>query len=180
MSNTSIIDDNERTRLIPSLEKTAERYFNKDESLAIHCGICFVIKEYDLMNSLMKDIGEPEYRFDAYHDTWEEWEPRAWMCLFLVAYLKDELSEEETQGNPVLLVKGSEAYLELIEAAERCFNVPFEDKRFSSFSVIQGDWYSLFNFCYDMRNMEETLATGENHVWFLLLCAEAAKGWKND
>jgi hypothetical protein len=90
MSNTNIFDDNERTRLIVLLEKTAKRYFNKDESLAIGCGICFVIKEYDLMSSLMEDMGEPEYGFDVYHDTWEEWEPRAWMCLFLVAYLKDE------------------------------------------------------------------------------------------
>ena len=90
--------------LIPLLKQAAEMYFNDPRSINTDNGICYVLEDilnptrdrwdccdrpaYDMMDDLMRYMGEPHEVYTVYTDTPESWEPRAYMCLFLAEYLK--------------------------------------------------------------------------------------------
>jgi len=90
--------------LIPLLEQAAEMYFNDPRSIDTDHGICYVLEDifnptrnkwryrnrsvYDMMDKLMKYMGETYEAYGLYSHNPEDWEPRAYMCLFLAKYLK--------------------------------------------------------------------------------------------
>jgi hypothetical protein len=98
---------------------TAARYFDGDESLEIGCGICFATRDfpgrysYDVMKQIMNALGDHDQQdnrcYGPYSKIREDWEPRAWMCLFLAAYLTEEeeiASEPEVvEAEPVAKIK---------------------------------------------------------------------------
>lgn len=85
-----------RDKLADCLFEVAQRYFTGEGHVCTRCGICAAVDDfygpnnsaYTAMSKLMKEIGEPAGAFYGdYVDTDAEWEPRAWMCLFLYEYL---------------------------------------------------------------------------------------------
>lgn len=91
---------------------TANAYFNGDEG-DYHCGICFATRDfpnrysYDVMHQIMDELGERDQQdnrsYGPYSRLRDNWEPRAWMCLFLAAWLtEDDLTyEEPMEASPV-------------------------------------------------------------------------------
>ena len=89
-----------REKLAKELREVAEAYFNGDKDLQTTLGICAALAEkratleeiawsaYRQMEKLLKDLGEP-MRLSPYSRNREDWEPRAWMCLFLAEYLEN-------------------------------------------------------------------------------------------
>lgn len=95
----------ERLELIPALVDVARMYYDNDY-LNIHAGICYqlahfanISSAYSKMTRLMVEIGYTGN--DSYFEgsepssftSYEEWEPRAFMCLFLSDYLFSTLDE---------------------------------------------------------------------------------------
>ncbi len=110
---------NERLELIPALVDLAEIYFNEPHKIHFGAGICYSLYEvcnvegsYHKMNRLMQEIGYADgYEYfegaePADFKTIDEWEPRAYMCLFLSEYLWNTL-DETTVIEPELAVKQS-------------------------------------------------------------------------
>jgi superoxide dismutase len=108
MPNTPLTTE-ERIDLRSKLLICAEKYFN-DTGVNTHCGICNAISEqtndstyYDKMGKLLNEIFQDYNEFLAeYTNTYEEWEGRAYMCLFLAEYLQDTIEnppsvKEETK-----------------------------------------------------------------------------------
>lgn len=80
------------TKLSKDLRDVSNKYFTDPELVATGFGICRALfrngGHYNLMAELMGEMGEAgsygEYSFDP-----EDWEPRAYMCLFLAEYLEN-------------------------------------------------------------------------------------------
>lgn len=89
----------DRTQLADMLGHVSQHYFD-GMPVETSAGICFALHEmvpdgdpfnpYHSMNGLMKEMREPMPIYGEYTDSRKKWEPRAWMCLFLVEYLKGE------------------------------------------------------------------------------------------
>lgn len=98
----------DRQELIKGLTEVAQLYFNENyiqydtlginasaNPLSITNGICSALSNlgyggYYLIEELEVEM---DNRYDSYHciTSPEGWEPRAYMCLFLVEYLKDTI-----------------------------------------------------------------------------------------
>jgi hypothetical protein len=99
------LDYDERLELIPALVDVARMYYDNDY-LNIHAGICYqlahfanVSSAYSKMTRLMVEIGYTgndnyfEGSEPSSFTSYEEWEPRAFMCLFLSDYLFSTLDD---------------------------------------------------------------------------------------
>jgi len=97
----------ERIDLRKQLLVCAEKYFN-DTGVNTHCGICNAISEqtnnrnyYDKMGKLLREIFQDTNEFlGKYTSTYEEWEERAYMCLFLAEYLQDTIDGPSSVKKP--------------------------------------------------------------------------------
>lgn len=84
----------DRPAFARTLTEVARRYFEKD-GIDPEFGICFNAKRtgdsesYDKMRVIMYEMKEPDayYGGSAFLGGCKDWEPRAWMCLFLAEYL---------------------------------------------------------------------------------------------
>lgn len=108
-----MLEYEERLELITALSDLAEVYFNEPYRINIGAGICYSLMEvckvnaaYGKMNSLMREIGytdECDYFEGPEPSSFmkiEDWEPRAYMCLFLSEYLWNNLDESEEEPEP--------------------------------------------------------------------------------
>lgn len=90
----------ERLELIPALSAVAQAYYDEPENIHHKSGICYNLMHignvewaYPKMGRLMQELGFNEDYFEnaadkpVYSKTFEEWEERAYMCLFLSEYL---------------------------------------------------------------------------------------------
>jgi hypothetical protein len=101
--NEKPLTTEERIDLRKQLLICAKKYFN-DAGVNTHCGICNAISEqandhgyYEKMGKLLKEIFQDTNDFLAeYTNTYEEWEGRAYMCLFLAEYLQDTIKSHNT------------------------------------------------------------------------------------
>lgn len=106
MPNTHLTTE-ERIDLRNQLLICAEKYFN-DTGVNTYCGICNAISEqandeshYDKMGKLLREIFQDNDEFlGDYTNTYEEWEGRAYMCLFLAEYLKDTIDNSSLVKKP--------------------------------------------------------------------------------
>lgn len=97
----------ERIDLRKQLLICAEKYFN-DAGVNTHGGICYAISEqannhtyYDKMGKLLREIFQDTDEFlGDYTNTYEEWEERAYMCLFLAEYLQDTIDNPPSNKKP--------------------------------------------------------------------------------
>lgn len=89
-----------RTALQKDLITVARKYFEKDPDSKLSMGICANLEvlekkhdAYEAMYLLLKELNEPAtlpgYRTLGF----KNWEPRAYMALFLAEYLKDTIKE---------------------------------------------------------------------------------------
>jgi len=101
------LDYDERLELIPALVDVARMYYDEpDDKIHIFAGICYQLVHfanvrgaYGKMTRLMRELGYTSD--DGYFEgtepsnftSYEEWEPRAFMCLFLSDYLFSTLDE---------------------------------------------------------------------------------------
>lgn len=94
------LNTKERIDLRNQLLICAENYFN-DTGTNTNCGICSALsqqandeKYYDKMSMLMREIFQDMSEFlGDYTNTYEEWEGRAYTCLFFAEYLKDTIDD---------------------------------------------------------------------------------------
>lgn len=101
MSNhLEVLTQDQRVHLKEKLQLLAEWYFTKEKVISTSCGICNALSNafedstyYVFMDKLLVELQGSEY-LAGYTDTYEEWESRAYMCLFLVEYLKDTIEKE--------------------------------------------------------------------------------------
>jgi hypothetical protein len=109
------LDYDQRLELIPALVDIARMYYDGN-GINIRAGICFqlanfanVRSAYSKMTRLMIEIG---YTYDDKYfegpeltsfNSYEEWEPRAFMCLLLSDYLFSTLDDyaEDIQINEI-------------------------------------------------------------------------------
>jgi hypothetical protein len=88
-----ILNQQERQDLSDVLFGVAQAYFTGGP-VYTGCGICAATEKYDEMRALMRELGEPYgvygNGYAPYTSTRGQWEPRAWMCLFLYTYLISE------------------------------------------------------------------------------------------
>lgn len=97
----------ERIDLRKQLLICAEKYFN-DTGVSTSCGICNAISEqtnnhnyYEKMGKLLNEIFQDHNEFLAdYTNTYEKWESRAYMCLFLAEYLQDTIDNPPAVKKP--------------------------------------------------------------------------------
>jgi hypothetical protein len=91
----------QRHDLIQGLSEVAEFYFDDlieyGKDVNFNCGICAALHSVDVpnpystMDKLMQEMGDNYYDNYLRIETKKEWEPRAYMCLFLIEYLKDTI-----------------------------------------------------------------------------------------
>jgi hypothetical protein len=114
------LDYDERLELIPALVDIARMYYDEPEDkINMFAGICYQLVNfanvrggYSKMTRLMKELGYTGD--DGYFEgteprdfkSYDEWESRAYMCLFLSEYLFNTLDEHiveiETEQKPLL------------------------------------------------------------------------------
>lgn len=88
------LDQFGREELAQHLRVISGDYFD-GEDVATDCGICAALSDnidgiaYFVMEDLMTELGFKGTVFEAYVHEREDWEPRAWMCLFLSEYLEE-------------------------------------------------------------------------------------------
>lgn len=89
-----------RIALQRDLNTVATQYFERDPDFKLSMGICanlLVLEStydvYESMVLLLKELSEPSSMFTRYTRGFEDWEPRAYMALFLAEYLKDTIKE---------------------------------------------------------------------------------------
>ena len=89
-----------RKSLQKDLKIVARKYFEKDITFIVSRGICANLEKlekkhdvYEAMHLLMGELKEPLAVFWGYTRGFKEWEPRAYMALFLAEYLKDTIKE---------------------------------------------------------------------------------------
>lgn len=100
----------ERIELIPALSDVAKMYYDHPNQINMFAGICYQLvhfasigSAYSKMTRLMREIGYTED--DSYFEgdkpvnfkDYEDWEPRAYMCLFLSEYLMSTLVVKEDE-----------------------------------------------------------------------------------
>jgi hypothetical protein len=103
----------QRIDLKEKLQLIAEWYFTEEKPVQTSCGICNALSTtfddssyYEKMESLLWEL-YGDLHLASYTDSYEEWEDRAYMCLFLVEYLDttiDLKSSEILRKASVLLV----------------------------------------------------------------------------
>jgi hypothetical protein len=93
----------ERIDLRKQLLILAKNYFNDDEVVTT-CGICLALTKqtdtdndddncyYIKMDMLLEEIFGDDHSLGNYTNSHQEWEGRAYMCLFLAEYLQDTLA----------------------------------------------------------------------------------------
>lgn len=100
MKTYTPLTNEERLELIPALSSVAQAYYDAPEEIHYNSGICYNLMHigkvewaYPKMGRLMRELGFTEDYFEDAIDkpvsskTFEEWEQRAYMCLFLSEYL---------------------------------------------------------------------------------------------
>jgi hypothetical protein len=114
------LSQEQRIDLKEKLLLIAEWYFTKEKDVTTCCGICKALDDafggdqeyYDYMASLLVEMhGSSDLAL--YTNTYEEWESRAYMCLFLVEYLDSTIdlkSSEILRKAQVLLPDGTYEY----------------------------------------------------------------------
>ncbi len=111
----------ERIDLKEKLQLIAEWYFTEEQPITTSCGICLALSKafganhyYSMMTRLLSEVFGADSDFLAdYTDTYEEWESRAYMCLFLVEYLDTTIelkSSEILRKARVLMWDGFTVY----------------------------------------------------------------------
>ena len=101
MQHPETLTQGQRIDLKEKLQLIAEWYFTKENYVETGCGICCALSEafhsriyYDYMELLLIEMHKSEW-LAKYTNTYEQWEERAYMCLFLVEYLKDTIQKEK-------------------------------------------------------------------------------------
>lgn len=121
----------ERMELIPALSDIARAYYDEPSKIDYGVGICYNLYEvakldgsYSKMGVLMKELGFNEDYFEeagaqtVHTKSFEQWEERAYMCLFLSEYLYDTLEQEliaKQESSKTLAQKAKDKLNELQE-----------------------------------------------------------------
>jgi hypothetical protein len=123
MKKYTPLTNEERLELIPALSTVAQAYYDAPEEIHYNSGICYNLMHigkvewaYPKMGRLMRELGFNEDYFEnaadkpVYSKTFEEWEERAYMCLFLSEYLMATVTEIKAPVEPTVKVKTKSIY----------------------------------------------------------------------
>lgn len=108
MKKYTPLTNEERLELIPALSTVAQTYYERPKKIEYGVGICYHVAHftsvrtaYEKVSKLMLELGFTEDYFEDAIDkpvsskTFEEWEQRAYMCLFLSEYLMQTITSLE-------------------------------------------------------------------------------------